>query len=137
MINRTVLTGRLTRDPELRTTGSGISVTQFVLAVGRPHYKGKDSGADFISCVAWRKTAELISSYFHRGSLIGIDGRIQTRSYDNKEGTKVYVTEVVVDNVTFLESKKDANNGTSNTAKNDPFEGNSGPVEITEDDIPF
>lgn len=142
MINRTVLTGRLTRDPELRTTGNGISVTQFVLAVDRPHYKGKESGADFISCVAWRKTAELISTYFHRGSLVGIDGRVQTRSYDDKAGNRVYVTEIVVENVTFLESKKDANSNTGNagnngTAKNDPFEGNSGPVDITEDDLPF
>lgn len=99
MINRTVLTGRLTRDPELKSTSSGISVTQFTLAVNR-QYTNQDGNrsADFISCVAWRKNAETINKFFKKGSLIGIDGRLQSRSYDDKNGYKVYVTEVVVDN---------------------------------------
>lgn len=85
MINRTVLTGRLTRDPELKSTSSGISVTQFTLAVNR-QYTNQDGNrsADFISCVAWRKTAENINKFFKKGSLIGIDGRLQSRSYDDK-----------------------------------------------------
>lgn len=132
MINRTVLTGRLTRDPELKSASSGISVTQFTLAVNR-QYTNQDGSrsADFISCVAWRKTAENINKFFKKGSLIGIDGRIQTRSYDDKNGHKVYVTEVVVDNFSFLTSKND-----SGQTAQDPFAAGD-EVTITEDDIPF
>ena len=135
MINRTVLTGRLTRDPELKSTSSGISVTQFTLAVNR-QYTNQDGNrsADFISCVAWRKTAENINKFFKKGSLIGIDGRLQSRSYDDKNGYKVYVTEVVVDNFSFLTSKNDKQQGSQ--AAQDPFAGGD-EVTITEDDIPF
>ena len=135
MINRTVLTGRLTRDPELKSTSSGISVTQFTLAVNR-QYTNQDGSrsTDFISCVAWRKTAETINKFFKKGSLIGIDGRLQSRSYDDKNGYKVYVTEVVVDNFSFLTSKNDKQQG-AQTAQ-DPFAGGD-EVTITEDDIQF
>lgn len=135
MINRTVLTGRLTRDPELKSTSSGISVTQFTLAVNR-QYTNQDGSrsADFISCVAWRKTAENINKFFKKGSLIGIDGRLQSRSYDDKNGYKVYVTEVVVDNFSFLTSKSDKHQGSQ--AAQDPFAAGD-KVTITEDDIPF
>ena len=108
MINRVVLVGRLTRDPELRTTGSGISVATFTLAVDRQFTNSQgERGADFISCVIWRKSAENFCNFTSKGSLVGVDGRIQTRSYDNKDGQRVYVTEVVVDNFALLESRKD------------------------------
>lgn len=108
MINRVVLVGRLTRDPELRTTGSGISVATFTLAVDRQFTNSQgERGADFVSCVIWRKSAENFCNFTSKGSLVGIDGRIQTRSYDNKDGQRVYVTEVVVDNFALLESRKD------------------------------
>lgn len=117
MINRAVLTGRLTKDPELRTTQSGLSVATFTLAVNRQYSKAKGD-ADFINCVIWRKAAENFCNFTSKGSLVGIDGRIQTRSYKNKSGQKVYVTEIVVDSFSLLESKKDRlannNSGTDN-----------------------
>ena len=117
MINRAVLTGRLTKDPELRTTQSGLSVATFTLAVNRQYSKAKGD-ADFINCVIWRKAAENFCNFTSKGSLVGIDGRIQTRSYENKSGQKVYVTEIVVDSFSLLESKKDRlannNSGTDN-----------------------
>ena len=116
MINDVVLIGRITKDIELKSTGSGIAVAQFVLAVDR-QFKNQDGEreADFISCVIWRKGAENLSKFTHKGSLIGIQGRLQTRSYDNKDGQRVYVTEVVIDHFSLLDSKKDSNNeGASN-----------------------
>lgn len=105
MINRVILIGRLTKDPELRKTQSGMSTVSFVLAVSRQFKKEGQSDSDFISCVAWNKTADLMAQYLHKGSLIGIEGRIQTRSYDNQQGQRVYITEVVTDTVQFLEPK--------------------------------
>lgn len=106
MINSVSLTGRLTKDPELRMTQSGTSVTSFTLAVNRrPNSQGQQE-ADFISCVAWGKTAQVAEQYLHKGSLIGIEGRIQTRSYDNQQGQRVYVTEVVTETLSFLESRQ-------------------------------
>lgn len=106
MINSVSLTGRLTKDPELRMTQSGTSVTSFTLAVNRrPNSQGQQE-ADFISCVAWGKTAQVAEQYLHKGSLIGIEGRIQTRSYDNQQGHRVYVTEVVTETLSFLESRQ-------------------------------
>ena len=106
MINRVVLVGRLTRDPELRKTQSGTSVCSFTMAVGRRVSTQGQPDADFINCVAWNKTADLMTQYLHKGSLIGLEGRIQTRSYDNQQGQRVYVTEVVAESVQFLEPKK-------------------------------
>lgn len=106
MINRAVLVGRLTRDPELRYTASGVAVATFTLAVNRQFTNRQgDREADFINCVIWRKAAENFANFTHKGSLVGVDGRIQTRSYENQQGTRVYVTEVVVDNFSLLESK--------------------------------
>ena len=105
MINRVVLTGRLTRDMELRRTQSGTSVVSFTLAVDRNFKKEGQPEADFINCVAWNRQAEAMAQYLHRGSLIGVDGRLQTRNYENKQGQRVYITEVFVDNLTFLESR--------------------------------
>ena len=141
MLNRVVLTGHLTKDPELKVTQSGLSVVQFVIGVQRQFArKDGEREADFISCVAWRKTAENIAKYFRKGQLIGIDGRVQTRSYDDKNGQRVYVTEIVVDNFAFLSSQKGQGNQSQsqrpNTTAQDPF-AETGSVDITDDDLPF
>lgn len=105
MINRVILTGRLTRDIELRRTQNGTAVASFTLAVDRTFKREGQPDADFINCVAWNRSAETMAQYLHKGSLIGVDGRVQTRSYDNQQGQRVYVTEVVCENFTFLESR--------------------------------
>lgn len=105
MINRVVLVGRLTKEPELRTTPSGAKVCQYTLAVNRVRKADGQPDVDFINCVSWNKTAELMNQYLSKGALIGIEGRIQTRSYDDNTGRKVYVTEIITDSVQFLESK--------------------------------
>ena len=108
MINRVVLVGRLTRDVEVRKTASGLSVATFTVACDRRMARGQDGNnqqsADFISCVAWRQAADFLGSYAHKGALVGVEGRIQTRNYD-RDGQKVYITEVVCDTVNLLESK--------------------------------
>ncbi|MEB6258287.1 single-stranded DNA-binding protein [Mammaliicoccus sciuri] len=117
MINRTVLVGRLVRDPEYRTTPSGVQVATFTLAVNRTFTNQQgEREADFINCVVFRKTAENVNQYLSKGKLAGVDGRLQSRSYENNEGQKVFVTEVVCDNVQFLEPK-DSQNG-SNSYQN-------------------
>lgn len=126
MLNKVVLMGRFTKDPELRATGMGTSVASFTLAVDRD-FKGQNSErkTDFINCVAWRNTAEFISKYFRKGSMVAIEGSIQTRSWDDNEGKKRYATDVVVSQIYFAESKK-----------NEP----SAPVFSPmgeEDDLPF
>ncbi|GEO58504.1 single-stranded DNA-binding protein [Companilactobacillus bobalius] len=124
MINRTVLVGRLTRDPELRYTQNGAAVAGFTLAVNRQFTNSQgEREADFVNCVIWRKAAENFANFTHKGSLVGIDGRIQTRNYDNQQGQKVYVTEVVVDNFSLLESrseseKRSSGNGSNNSDSN-------------------
>lgn len=106
MINRAVLVGRLTRDPDLRYTSSGAAVVSFTLAVDRSFTnRSGEREADFINCVMWRKPAENFANFTHKGSMVGIDGRIQTRSYENQQGNRVYVTEIVADNFALLESK--------------------------------
>lgn len=167
MINRTVLVGRLTRDPELKRTANGAAVAGFTLAVNRQFTNSQgEREADFVDCVVWRKAAENFAKLVHKGSLVGIDGRLQTRNYENKQGQRVYVTEVVVDNFSLLEaryqapndnssnSRKDNSNQSSsnNQSKNssnsnsssnsrtnirDPFADNSKPIDISDDDLPF
>ena len=144
MLNRAVLTGRLTRDPELRYTTSGTAVVSFTLAVDRQfRNQNGDRDADFINCVIWRKSAENFSNFTHKGSLVGIEGRIQTRNYENQQGNRVYVTEVVVDNFAFLSSKKGQDSHQNsrqrlNTKAQDPFAGTeTASVDITDDDLPF
>lgn len=107
-MNRTFLVGRLTADPELRTTPNGIATTRITVAVNRVPNANGERVADFINVVVWRRQAENVSKYCQKGSLVGIDGRIQTRSYDAQDGTRRYVTEVVADNVTFLGGSKGA-----------------------------
>ena len=107
MLNRVILMGRITQDLELKQTQNGTAVLSFNLAVDRNYTpKGEEKQTDFISCVAWRKTAEFISKYFAKGRMIAIEGNIQTRTYDDKNGVKHYVTEVIVENVSFTGEPK-------------------------------
>ncbi|MGO4539114.1 single-stranded DNA-binding protein [Paenibacillus sp. 2TAB19] len=108
MLNRVILIGRLTRDPELRYTPAGVAVTQFTIAVDRPFTSGQgEREADFIPVVTWRQLAETCANYLRKGRLTAVEGRIQVRNYENNEGKRVYVTEVIADNVRFLESNKE------------------------------
>ena len=106
MINNVVLVGRLTKDADLRYTSNGTAVATFSLAVNRQFTNQKgERDADFINCVIWRKSAESFANFTRKGALVGVEGRIQTRSYDNQQGQRVYVTEVVVETFSLLESK--------------------------------
>jgi single-strand DNA-binding protein len=132
MINRTILVGRLTRDPELRYTNGGAAVATVTSAVNRQFTnQNGEREADFISCVIWRKAAENFANFTHKGSLVGIDGRIQTRNYENQQGVRVYVTEVVVENFSLLESRAEserhqsANGGSGNNNYNNNNNGYS------------
>ncbi|MFC0188214.1 single-stranded DNA-binding protein [Fictibacillus aquaticus] len=148
MLNRVVLVGRLTKDPELKYTPNGVAVANFTLAVNRPFSNQQgEREADFINCVVWRKPAENVANFLSKGSLAGVDGRMQTRSYDNNQGQRVYVTEVMGESVQFLEPKK---NGSQQQAPQnnyqhqelppsygqDPFAGGQ-PLDISDDDLPF
>src|SRR5690606_15748860 len=154
MLNRVILIGRLTRDPELRYTPSGVAVTQFTLAVDRPFTsQGGEREADFINIVTWRQLAETCANYLRKGRLTSVEGRIQVRNYENNEGRKVYVTEVVEDNVRFPESanaanRKDGGGSQSRPSgsqggyrsggnNNDPFQDDGKPIDISDDDLPF
>lgn len=124
MLNCAVLMGRLVADPELRTTTSGISVTSFRIAVDRSFVRqGEERQADFIDIVAWRQTAEFVSRYFRKGSMIAVQGSIQTRNYEDKQGNKRTAVEVVADNVSFCGSKTES--GTQGGSR--PYE-NAAPV---------
>ncbi|MGR3742136.1 single-stranded DNA-binding protein [Companilactobacillus sp. DQM5] len=168
MINRVVLVGRLTKDPDLRYTQSGSAVASFTLAVNRQFTNQQgEREADFINCVIWRKAAENFVNFTKKGSLVGIDGRLQSRSYENQQGQRVYVTEVVVDNFSLLEPKSSqkndnaSNQGFSGEPKvnqnqntdidtsrpyeevngikpdSNPFNDNGHPVDISDEDLPF
>lgn len=123
MINRVVLVGRLTKDVEVRKTQSGLSVASFTVACDRNRRSQDNSQqtADFINCVAWRQSADFLGQYAHKGALIGVDGRVQTRSYDRNDGTKVYVTEVVCDSVQLLESKSQSQARAQNSGYDNGF----------------
>ncbi|WP_342527390.1 single-stranded DNA-binding protein [Chryseomicrobium sp. FSL W7-1435] len=177
MINRVVLVGRLTKDPELRYTPNGVAVARFTLAVNRTFSsQSGEREADFINCVVWRKQAENTANFLKKGSLAGVEGRIQTGSYEGQDGKRVYTTEVVADSVQFLEprnasgnasggdrgqqaapssygnapqSNNNYNNNTNQYGSNqpsnqqnytrmddDPF-ASSGPIEVSDDDLPF
>jgi len=158
LLNRVILIGRLTRDPELRYTPSGVAVTQFTLAVDRPFTgQGGEREADFIPIVTWRQLAETCANYLRKGRLTAVEGRIQVRNYENNEGKRVYVTEVIADNVRFLESNREGggggnreessfgggsgsgNRGGNNFSRNnqDPFSDEGKPIDISDDDLPF
>ncbi len=167
MLNRVVLVGRLTKDPEYRTTPSGVSVATFTLAVNRTFTNAQgEREADFINCVVFRRQADNVNNYLSKGSLAGVDGRLQSRNYENQEGRRVFVTEVVCDSVQFLEPKNaqqkggqrqqnefqdygqgfggqqsgqnNSYNNSSNTKQSDnPFANANGPIDISDDDLPF
>lgn len=139
MFNKVVLIGRLTRDPELRHTTNNIPVCSFSLAVNRSYSSSnQERDVDFINCTAWRKQAENLTKYVSKGSLIAVEGRIQTRDYmDEKINAKRYVTEVICDSVTFLESKsqRDNNNPSQNYKQEEDID--TGNFNDIEDDLPF
>jgi single-strand DNA-binding protein len=174
MINRVVLVGRLTKDPELKYTQTGIAVTRFTLAVNRAFQSASgEKEADFISCVAWRKQAENIANFLRKGSLVGVDGRIQTGSFEGQDGKRVYTTEVVADSTQFLEPRnanadnrsgsglgapsygaqqneqpsyqnqqpsqqyQQPNQQNYTRTDDDPFSTGGGPIEVSDDDLPF
>ena len=110
MLNRVFLHGRLTKEPELRQTQSGIAVVRFTVAVDRPYSKDKEREADFIECTAWRQTAEFVSRYFSKGSAIIVEGQLRNNNYEDKNKVKHYSYTVLVDNVHFAESKKSEKN---------------------------
>ena len=146
MINRVTLVGRLTKDPNF--TENQVAVANFTVAVNRT-FKNKngEQEADFINVVTFRKQAENVNNYLSKGSLVGIDGRIQTRNYENKEGQRIFVTEVVADSVQFLEPKSQSKGQSQQQsgqakpqqapAKDNPFANANGPIDITDDDLPF
>ncbi|WP_430789570.1 single-stranded DNA-binding protein [Virgibacillus flavescens] len=168
MLNRVVLVGRLTKDPDLRYTPNGVAVANFTLAVNRPFSNQQGNReADFINCVVWRRPAENLANYMKKGSLVGVDGRVQTRSFEGQDGKMVYITEIVADSVQFLETKgssqgssqgssgyqqnqnqnqnqgQNQNQSNSNQNQNqnqneeDPFKNNGQPIDISDDDLPF
>jgi single-strand DNA-binding protein len=163
MMNRVVLVGRLTKDVDLKYTPNGVPVATFTLAVNRPFTsQSGEREADFINCVVWRKPAENAANFLKKGSLAGVDGRIQTRNYEGQDGKRVYVTEVQAESVQFLEPKGNAQNGPNNSGNSqpnqtqgqgqqnrtgsqnggynrmddDPFAGN-GQIDIDDSDLPF
>ncbi len=145
MLNRTVLVGRLTKDPELRKTGNDIPVTTFTLAVNRPFRNQRgETDADFIQVVVWRRQAENVAQYVSKGSLVGVDGRIQSRTYDDQEGNRRYVTEVVADSVQFLEPKGTSAPREEDTSRKEPSQNENRrddddlkDIDIADDDLPF
>lgn len=153
-MNKVVLVGRLTKDPELRSTNSGLPVTSFTVAVNRI-FKNKDGNydTDFLNVSIFGKQAENVSKYCSKGSQVGVEGRIQTRSYDAEDGSKRYVTEIIADSVEFLGSKKDSSNVNDyidapseapmdipneiEIPKEDPFKDFGSEVVLSDDDLPF
>ncbi|MFI3284717.1 MAG: single-stranded DNA-binding protein [Erysipelotrichaceae bacterium] len=152
MINRVVLVGRLTNDIEVRKTSSALSVASFTIACNRRVAQGQERQADFINCVAWRQTADFLGRYARKGSLVGVEGRIQTRNYEGQDGKRVYVTEIVCDSAQLLESKQVTESrpaaSTSSSMSygapaydnqpSDVYDLGSGPIlDISSDDLPF
>jgi single-strand DNA-binding protein len=149
-MNKVILIGRLARDPEMRTTSSGISMTRFTIAVSRPFSQDGNQQTDFINCITWRRQAENVAKYCSKGSQVAIEGRVQVNSYDAQDGTKRYTTDIVCDNVTFLGSKSGNSNFSNdnyNTADNtetpttdvseDPFKDFGDEIALSDDDLPF
>lgn len=144
MFNLVVLTGRLTSDPELKTTQSNVSVTSFCIAVQRRYKSGEEPITDFINIVAWRNTAEFVAKYFKKGNMIGIEGSIQTRKYTDKDGNNRVAFEVLAGNVQFVESKRNTDINIANDSE-DPLKAvsenlqNAGfeQANMSDDDLPF
>ena len=153
-MNKVFLIGRLSRDPELRHTTSGTAVCQINVAISRPVAQGNEPQTDFINVVVWNKQAENVAKYLAKGRQIAVEGRIQTRNYDNNEGKRTYVTEVIASNVEFLGSANDNNRVVNNdsfnenpfdsepvmdmtSVDNDPFASFGEKVEISDSELPF
>ena len=157
-MNKAILIGRLTKDPELRTTPTGRNVCQFSVAVSRNFTNANgEREADFINCVVWDKQAENLVKYQKKGNQIAVEGRIQTRNYEDKDGKKVYVTEILASNISFLDSKgtgatgntsfnnlpeppmvdTSSNNMETVSVEKDPFEAFGDSIEISDNDLPF
>lgn len=149
MINRVVLVGRMTRDPELRRTNTGAAVTSFTLALNRNYNSADGVQADYINCVVWNKIAENVERYCFKGSLVGVEGRLRSRSYDNAQGQKVYVVEVACDSVQFLETRAARERAQQPQARQEDFyeaktmdlekdfDNSFNSFDIMEDDIQF
>ena len=155
-MNKIILIGRLTKDPEVRSTSTGITTANFTVAAQRP-FKNKngEQEADFLPCVAFRNSADFISKYFKKGSMICVEGRVQTRNYDAQDGTKRYVTEVVVENAEFDGKKNDSSTSSNNAyvdapseapidempeydiPTSDPYENYDKEVSLSDNDLPF
>ena len=153
-MNRVELVGRLSRDPELRHTSSGMAVCQINVAISRRAAQGSEPQADFINVVVWDKQAENVARYLSKGRQVAVEGRIQTRSYDNNEGKRTYITEVVANNVEFLGSASDSprsqdmpeenpfdsmpmDEPATTSVDNDPFASFGEKVEVSDNDLPF
>jgi len=165
-MNRVVLVGRLTKDPELKYTPSGVAVCSFTLAVNRNFSnQAGEKDADFINCIVWRRPAENAANFLKKGSLAGVDGRIQTRNFEGQDGRRVFMTEVVAESVQFLEPRTSQNGGANNSQRGnnnsqgsqrssynnqnrqqnnnytrvdeDPFANDGQPIDISDDDLPF
>ena len=144
MLNRIILIGRLGQDPDLKYTQSGKAVASFSLAVDRPHSKGRDKETDFIRIVVWEKLAELVAQYLGKGRLAAVEGRLQMRQYEDNDGKKVRIAEVVADNVRFLDRADGSNNNGGQSShssapryNDDPFADDGHSIEIDDDDLPF
>ena len=152
MINRVILVGRLTKDPDLKYTAQGTPVANFTLAVNRTFTNQQgEKETDFINVVVWRRQAENAANYLKKGNLAGVDGRIQTRNYEGQDGKRIYVTEVLAESVQFLEPKSSQGQGDTNTQQrqqtrndsnytkidDDPFTNDGKTIDINDDDLPF
>lgn len=163
MLNRVILIGRLTRDPDLKYTPSGVATASFTLAVDRPFTSGNgEREADFIPIITWRQLAENCANYLRKGRLAAVEGRINVRNYENNEGRRIYVTEIIADNVRFLESNRESGapqqgngggyssggggnvsspdpsyGGGNRTGSSDPYKDDGRPIDINPDDLPF
>lgn len=138
MINKVILMGRLTRDPEMRHTNSGTPVTTFSIAIDNGY--GDNKRTDFVNCIAWNKTAEFVTKYFTKGKMIIVIGRITTRSWETQDGKRAYATEVVANEVSFGESKTSPQLNTHQTAAQQPTQDDDDdftPLDEEDDDLPF
>ena len=137
-MNKAILMGRLTKEPELRTTANNVSVASFTVAVNK-RFKNAEGGydADFINCVAWKNTAEFVCKYFKKGQMISLVGSIQTRTYDDKDGKKVYVTEVAVDEAYFCGDKEKVAEKPKTAPNTMPDNGGFVPAPAPDEDLPF
>lgn len=139
-MNRVCLIGRLTKSPELRYTTGGTATTTFTLACDRPFSNNGQKEADFIPIVTWKQTAEACANYLSKGKLVAVEGRIQVRNYENNEKKRVYVTEVIADNVRFLErnqTEEFTTNSEQAVDKRDPFANDSNPIDLSDERLPF